>query len=145
MQDIETLLSDGYAIQIKPKGYSMYPLFVPGRDEVIISPLPEAGKRKLKRGDVVLYRREGSILVLHRIWKVGADGFYLVGDNQSKVEGPLAYRQMRGIMTAFIRKGKKTAVTHPAYALYSFVWVRALRFREPIGKIAHKIKVRIKE
>ena len=30
--DIEQLLRDGYTIQIKPQGYSMYPMFVPDRD-----------------------------------------------------------------------------------------------------------------
>lgn len=138
--DIERLLQDGYAVQVKPEGYSMYPLFVPGRDEVVISPLQEPGKRKLKRGDVVLYRREGSILVLHRIWKVNADGFFLVGDNQSQVEGPLSYVQMRGIMTAFIRKGRYVPVTHPVYVLYSFVWLRALRFRPIVANTVHKVK-----
>ena len=27
--DIEQLLKDGSAIQLKPQGYSMYPLFIP--------------------------------------------------------------------------------------------------------------------
>lgn len=31
--DIEQLLKDGSAIRLKPQGYSMYPLFHPGRDE----------------------------------------------------------------------------------------------------------------
>ena len=33
---IEQLLADGQTIKIKPQGYSMYPLFVPGRDEACI-------------------------------------------------------------------------------------------------------------
>ena len=71
-QDIEQLLQEGRNINIKPQGYSMYPVLVPDRDEAIIEPLED---RKLKRGDVVLYRRDknvenGGILVLHRIWKI---------------------------------------------------------------------------
>ena len=34
--DIEQLLAEGKTIRIKPQGYSMYPLFVPGRDEASI-------------------------------------------------------------------------------------------------------------
>ena len=59
--DIEQLLKDGSAIQLKPQGYSMYPLFHPGRDEAIIEAYPID---QLRRGDVILYRRDQGILVL---------------------------------------------------------------------------------
>lgn len=138
-QDIEQLLSDGNAIRVKPQGYSMYPLFVPGRDEAIISPLPHppAG---IKRGDIVLYRRQGSILVLHRIWKIRREGIFLVGDNQTDVEGPLPYSQMRGILTSFVRKGKEVSVRHPVYVLYSAVWLCLRPFRRKIQKFANLMK-----
>ena len=53
--DIEQLLKDGSAIRLKPQGYSMYPLFHPGRDEAVIEAYPT---HLLRRGDVILYRRE---------------------------------------------------------------------------------------
>lgn len=34
--DLEQLLRDGNIIRIRPQGYSMYPLFIPGRDEALI-------------------------------------------------------------------------------------------------------------
>ena len=34
--DLEQLLRDGNIIRIKPQGYSMYPLLIPGRDEALI-------------------------------------------------------------------------------------------------------------
>ena len=73
--DIEKLLEQGKTVQFGPIGYSMYPLFVPGRDEAVVAP---ANPAVLKRGDVALYRRDESILVLHRIWKRKSDGFYMV-------------------------------------------------------------------
>ena len=84
--DIEQLLEDGHVIRIKPEGYSMYPFFVPGRDAAIIE---KVSTDTLKKGDVALYRRDGSILVLHRICRITQKGFYMVGDNQSEIEGPL--------------------------------------------------------
>ena len=57
--DIEQLLKDGSAIQLKPQGYSMYPLFHPGRDEAIIEAYPID---QLRRGDVILYRRDQEFL-----------------------------------------------------------------------------------
>ena len=91
--DIEQLLKNGSAVKLKPQGYSMYPLFVPGRDSAVIE---KADCDRLKKGDVILYRRENGILVLHRICRITKDGFYTVGDNQTAVEGPLTASQISG-------------------------------------------------
>lgn len=119
--DIEKLLSEGNTVQIHPQGYSMYPMFTPERDEAIIAPLKDASS--LKRGDVVLYRRDGGILVLHRICKVNKNGFYLVGDNQTEVEGPLRPEQMRGVLVAFMRNGKEISADNTVYKIASRLWL----------------------
>ena len=86
--DIEQLLKEGNVLQIRPQGYSMYPLLVPGRDEVL---LEKTDPRRAKRGDVLLYRRQNEgILVLHRVYRHTKEGLYMVGDNQTAIEGPLA-------------------------------------------------------
>ena len=136
--DIERLLKEGQPIQIYPQGYSMYPMFVPGRDAAVIEKAEIAG---LRRGDVVLYRREGSgILVLHRIWRVREGGFYLVGDNQSEVEGPLEPSQIRGMLTGFIRKGKYTSVKNPVYRAASALWLFLRPVRPVLSKAAAAVK-----
>ena len=53
--DLEALLRDRNIIRIKPQGYSMYPLFIPGRDEALIQEVPVSS---LRRNDVILYRRD---------------------------------------------------------------------------------------
>lgn len=140
--DIEALLSEGQTIQIKPQGYSMYPLFVPGRDMARIAPL---GDRHLKRGDVVLYRRDGSILVLHRIVRKNSTGIYLTGDNQSEIEGPLREDQMRGILVGFERKGKYVSVRNIWYRMYASLWLTLRPFRPIISKVAARIKRIVKK
>lgn len=135
--DIEALLTEGKSIRIYPQGYSMYPLFIPGRDEAVIAPVKA---EELKRGDVVLYRREGSILVLHRIWKRRADGFYMVGDNQSAVEGPLRGEQIKGILCQVVRKGKCFSVANPLYRLLAAVWLRLRPFRPILSRTAAGVK-----
>lgn len=135
--DIEEALREGKSIQIRPQGYSMYPLLVPGRDEVI---LRAADPAELRRGDVVLYRREGSILVLHRIWKKRSDGFYMVGDNQTKVEGPIAAEQVRAIMTGIIRKGRYLPAGNPGYRFLAAVWLLLRPFRRAISLPIAKLR-----
>lgn len=124
--DLEKLLLDGNIIRIKPHGYSMYPLFVPGRDEALIQQVPISS---LRRNDVILYRRDQSILVLHRIAKITPEGFFLVGDNQSSLEGPLREDQVRGKLITFVRNGKETPVTSPFYRLLSSLWLHMLPLR----------------
>lgn len=137
MTDIEALLEEGKVIQIKPEGYSMYPMLVPKRDEAIIAPYKG---QKLKRGDVILYRREGSILVLHRIYKVKKDGIYMVGDNQEVVEGPLPLSCVRGILVAFIRKGHEISVENIVYRFLFGVWLFLRPIRKYIKRPVAKVK-----
>lgn len=134
---IVDLLSENKSVQLHPQGYSMYPLIVPGRDEVIISPLRD---HKIKRGDVLLYRRKNDKLILHRVYKKKDDKIYFVGDNESVVEGPLDISQIYGIMTAFYHKGKKIKTNNFFYFLSWQVWLFLLPFRKPIGKLIHKAK-----
>lgn len=126
------------SIRIKPQGYSMYPLIVPGRDEVVVEYTDPA---VLKRGDIVLFRREGSILVLHRICRRQGDDFYMVGDNQKVVEGPIKSSQIRGKVTVIIRKGRAIPVNHLLYRLCSHAWLLFRPFRPMISRIVHKAKM----
>lgn len=130
--DIEQLLASGTTIKIKPQGYSMYPLFVPRRDEACIE---RTSFSSLKRGDVILYRRDKSILVLHRIWKIKGNSFYMVGDNQTEIEGPLRADQVRGKLTGFVRNGKFVDVKNPIYRFLSGLWL----FLRPLRPCAWKL------
>ncbi len=148
--DIEQLLADGHTVQVTPEGYSMYPLFVPGRDQVIIAPLhvdegnaASQSKKTIRRGDVVLYRRGQDLLVLHRVVRVRTEGFYAVGDNQTLIEGPIQYEQLRGRMTGFIRNGKEGTVCHPLYQIYSRVWLFLRPVRHRIAVVVHAIKQKV--
>ena len=116
--EIEPLLKAGACIQIYPQGYSMYPFIDPRRDEAGI----EEGSA-LRRGDVVLYRRENGMLVLHRIYKIGQDGLYLLGDHQTAIEGPVRREQVKGKMTGMVRDGRYMDVGNPGYRMLSVVWL----------------------
>lgn len=135
--DIEKLLAGGYTIKLKPEGFSMYPLFVPGRDEALIC---SAKDRVLRRGDVALYRRSSGILVLHRIYKTAASGFYMVGDNQTEIEGPLRPQQIIGVLTGLIRNGRHIDVRNPLYRLAAGLWLFLRPLRPAISSAAQKFK-----
>ncbi|MCR4673906.1 MAG: S24/S26 family peptidase [Lachnospiraceae bacterium] len=138
--DILELLKEGKTIQIKPEGYSMHPLLVPGRDEAILRPVKE---EDIKRGQVLLFRGKGELLTLHRVWKVKKDGVYFVGDNQVEVEGPIPREKIYATMCGYIRKNKEYAVDGPIYLLIFRTWLflRPIRFfiSKPIAKLRGNI------
>lgn len=142
MESIEKLLEDHETIQISPKGYSMYPMLIPGRDQAILT---KAAPEELRRGDVVLYRREDGMLVLHRLCRIRPEGFYMVGDNQTEVEGPLKGEQIKGKLTAFIRKGREIRVTNPIYRFAASIWLVLRPVRDPIKRPLAAIKRVIKK
>ena len=117
--EIEPLLKAGACIQIYPQGYSMYPFIDPRRDEVVLAGIEEGSA--LRRGDV--YRRENGMLVLHRIYKIGQDGLYLLGDHQTAIEGPVRREQVKGKMTGMVRDGRYMDVGNPGYRMLSVVWL----------------------
>lgn len=137
--DIELLLRQGNVIRIKPQGFSMYPLFVPGRDEACIE---QADFSSLKRSDVILYRRDDGPLVLHRIWKIQENALYLVGDNQTQIEGPLRADQLRGKLIGIIRNGHFLDVKNPVYRFLSNLWLLMRPFRPFVWKCTAFIRCR---
>ncbi|MBQ7506815.1 MAG: S24/S26 family peptidase [Lachnospiraceae bacterium] len=120
MVDVEELLGEGKVIQIPLTGLSMYPFLIGGRDKVILEPASE--NDAFRKGEVLLYRRAGSILVLHRLIRQDEKGLYMCGDNQSEIEGPLMRKQIRGRMVGFVRKGKERSVAYVPYRLLTGLW-----------------------
>ncbi len=76
----EVVSTDG-EFRLYPRGTSMLPLIVEGKDSVIL-----ARPSLLCVGDIVLYKRENGQYVLHRIVKIKGDNLFLCGDNQTDIE-----------------------------------------------------------
>lgn len=114
------MLQEGHKLKIAPHGYSMYPFLISDRDEVVLK-IPQ---RKLKRGDVVLYRRENGIHVLHRIHHIKNNSYFLIGDSQTEIEGPLEEKQIFAVAESIIRKGKTISCESKGYLLLYGIWLR---------------------
>lgn len=140
--DIEALLAGGQTIRMRPQGTSMYPMFASPLDEAVIEPV---NTEKLRRGDVVVYRRDpqaGGLLVMHRIYRRSGDKFYMVGDNQSVIEGPLRADQMRGILVEWVRKGRTYSVKNIGYRIFFGLWLWMLPLRDPIHRLLARLRGR---
>lgn len=136
-KSIERLLASGNVLKIKPEGYSMYPVLVPGRDEAFIKVIQPGSAR---RGNVLLYRRKSGLLVLHRLHHKGKDGLYMVGDNQVKTEGPVNENQVIGVLVAFTRNGKYISTDNILYKAVSLTWLFMRPVRRPFQLAAAWLK-----
>ena len=131
--DVAGLLKEGQTVQIHPSGNSMFPLFSDASDYAIVKPV----SGKLKKLDVAVYRNNDGILVIHRIARVREEGLFFAGDRQTALEGPLSPDRVYGVMTHYIKKGKKHSVRSPFYILYSAVWLILRPVRQRLFDIAH--------
>lgn len=79
----------------------MWPFLKEGRDSVIVKSLPVSS---MHRGDIILYRRNDQILVLHRLHHKNKKDFFLTGDNQTQIEGPVRQKEVLGVVTTILAK-----------------------------------------
>ena len=88
--------------------------------------------RKLRRGDIVFYQRLGGQFVMHRICRVTEDGYYMVGDAQTEIEGPLKREQIFALITKVNRKGKWIGPGNFWWEFFEHVWIRMIPLRPMI-------------
>ena len=82
-----------------------------------------------RRGDMVFFQRDSGQFVMHRILKVRKEGFYLVGDGQTQVEGPVRREQIFGLVFCVQRKGKKIRPGDFWWEFFAHVWLALLPVR----------------
>ena len=121
---IQEQLDAGKTVRFSPRGISMLPMLRQGKDQVVLSPLPET----LKKYDLPLYRRKDGQFVLHRIIAVG-ETYTCMGDNQFDPEPGLQRDQMIALVTSFRRNGRDIPVTDPVYRLYCRFWHYSRKLR----------------
>ncbi len=128
----EEALAAGKTLHINPEGISMLPLIKAGRDSVYIN---STTFEDVKKGDVILYRNEHRLLVLHRLVKKTPAVFYTVGDNQLISAGPYKKEALLGKMIGMERKGRYIDSGQSSMRLYGKLWM----FRRRLLLIARGI------
>ncbi|MBQ7999732.1 MAG: S24/S26 family peptidase [Ruminococcus sp.] len=119
------LAREGKRVCTVVSGGSMLPFLSAGRDYVYL----EKPEGKLRKGDLVLFRRTNGEFVLHRIKRIKGDEFYLIGDRQYIVEGPVRGEQILAVAVGAKRKGKELTTKSPLWVFYSKVWINTVFLR----------------
>ena len=137
---LRELTESGKEVSMLIAGSSMSPFLIHERDSICF----KKPDRTLRRGDMVFYQRPGGQYVMHRIYKVSAEGYYIVGDAQQDIEGPVKREQIFALITKVRRKGKWSAPGDFWWEFFEHVWIRMVPVRRLIIGSYTKLK-RIKE
>ena len=129
VSDLKQLIDDGHEVVITVTGWSMEPFLRNRRDRVSLKMPSDT----LKVGDIVLYQRKTGQFVLHRIYKIKSDGYYMMGDNQINMEGPIAPDDIAAIVTEVERNKRWVSVKMLFWKISSGLWCMLY----PARKIAY--------
>lgn len=101
---IKEVLARGGEFHLYPRGVSMLPTIREGRDSVMLSPAAPP----YRRADILLYRRDTGVFVLHRVVKVEKDGSLTMrGDNQYAKERGIREDQVIAVVRRYFRDGRE--------------------------------------
>ena len=117
---IEEVLDSGGEFLLSPKGTSMLPLLVQGKDRVV---LKKYGEKTPQKYDIAFYRRENGAFVLHRIMKISADGsLVMCGDNQTVLEKDILPTQLIGYVSLIHKEDRTISPDAFRYRCYVRFW-----------------------
>lgn len=133
---ISEIIEHGQNARITVSGNSMYPFL---RDSIDSVELTKGSFEQLSRGDIVMIQRSDGYYVMHRIIRRDKACFFMVGDAQQWVEGPLYPKQLVAIVTAIWRKDKRISCSNRWWRLLSGIWLYLRPFRYFIMKVHRKI------
>ena len=122
---LKELVEEGREVSMNISGSSMSPFLCHERDRVFF----KAPDRPLRVGDMVFYQRRSGQYVLHRICKVKDGSYYIVGDAQTAIEGPVRREQIFALVTKVQRKGRVLAPGDFWWEFFARVWVRLIPLR----------------
>lgn len=124
---IEEIIEGGGEFRLYPRGRSMRPMIVEGRDSVVLT---KREKKDVRKHDMLFYRRTNGQFVLHRLMRIEKDGTYtMCGDAQVALEKGITYEQVIGYVERTYRKGKCVTADSLRYRCYVRIWsCRPLRY-----------------
>lgn len=136
MNILKDLVEEGREVNLVVSGHSMTPFLVEKRDQIYF----RKPDRKLKRGDMVFYQRNTGQYVMHRIGKTDSKGFYMIGDSQTQMEGPIYREQIFGLVVKAERKGKLIGPGNFWWEFFEHVWIHMILLRPIFTRLYNMIR-----
>ena len=125
---LRELTEEGKEVNMLIAGNSMSPFLVHQRDYIFF----KKPDRELKKGDMVFFMRDNGQYIMHRICRVCPEGYYIVGDAQTDIEGPVRREQIFAVVTRVKRKEKWIGQGDFWWEFFEKVWIRVIPFRRSL-------------
>lgn len=129
------LVEEDKEVGLLISGNSMAPFLVHERDYIYF----KKPDRQLKAGDMVFYQRENGQYIMHRIFDIKDDGYYMLGDSQFQIEGPLNESQIFALVTKVKRKGKVLEPENLIWKFFDGPWRKSYSVRRLLFRVRRKL------
>lgn len=144
INEIVSILNEGYEAPLNITGNSMFPFLKNGRDSVLLKKFVAPAQN----GDILLYRRDDGSFILHRVVKTEKNLLWFAGDAQSVIEGPVHESEVLAIAVKAKRNGKWISEKDSEWNFYKNKWIKCIKYRYKFIQIyssAAKIKGKLRD
>jgi len=111
---IKEVIESGGEFRFYPRGTSMEPLLHQGDDSVVL-----AAPDSISAGDVLFYKRENGMFVLHRLIEIRRGTYTMCGDNQKELEHGIKPSQVIAKMVGYYKGETYHSVNEADYLEYA--------------------------
>ena len=128
---LKEMTEQGLEVAMTVSGTSMEPFLIHERDKIYF----RKAEGPMKKGDMVFFQRKTGEYVMHRIMKVRNHQYYLAGDHQTFLEGPIEAQQIFAKVISVERAGIWLTEKDRLWKFYAGWWRRLFWIRKGINKL----------
>lgn len=137
---LRDLIEEGKEVSLLISGSSMEPFLKHQRDYICF----RSPDRELVAGDMVFYQRVNGQYIMHRIYRVAPEGYYLVGDHQVEIEGPLERSQIFALVTKVKRKARWLTPDSLTWKFFARLWPKTIPLRRFLIRVRGRLSRMVK-
>ena len=133
---LKDMVEQGHEVSMTVSGTSMEPFLLHNRDKIYFRK-PDG---TIKKGDMVFYQRETGAYVMHRVMKVKKQQYYMAGDHQTFLEGPIERQKIFAKIISVERAGVWLSENDRIWKFYAGCWRRLFFGRKVVNKLKRIIE-----
>lgn len=128
---LKEMVEQGLEVSMTVAGTSMEPFLLHDRDKIYFRK-PDG---TIKKGDMVFYQRKSGAYVMHRVMRAKKHQYYMAGDHQTFLEGPIEKRQIFAKVVSVERDGVWLTEEDKLWKFYAVWWRRLFWVRKVVNKL----------